>query len=159
MFLASLALWGCGGSISVLESMDGTGVEVCTPQQQGTGRAVIAISEFKVTGDRDVTVTEVALVDAQGLELVGYDFGDFEDPDFRIVGYDYETHGPPAQFTETTLRAGNSYVIKVGLAAGKEGGSASAVAVKYRAGDYAPVATLRTQIEMQVAAAGEVCTG
>lgn len=157
--LASLALWGCGGSIGVMESMDGTGVEVCAPQEEGTGRAVIAMSELRVIGDRDVTVTEVALVDPEGLRLLGHDFGAFEDPDFRRVGFDYTTFGPPTSPTTQTLEAGEAYVLKVGLEGGPSGGSSPAVAISYRLNETSRVETMHTLIAMRVAAAGEVCAG
>lgn len=151
---------GCTGSDGgPLESTDQPGAVVCTPQEPGTGRAVIAISELTVAGDADVTITSVSLVDAEGLAIAGYDVGDAEDPDFRVVGDDYGTYGPPDAPFDPVLEAGASYVLKLGLTAEPSGGRATAAAIEYHVGDSDAVQTTQTRVEMEVAAAGAVCSG
>lgn len=158
--VAGLLLMGCAGTEDgPLESTDEPGAVVCTPQEPGTGRAVIALSELRVTGDDDVTITSVSLVDAEGLAIVGYDVGDVEDPDFRVVGDDYGSYGPPDARSDPVLEAGASYVLKVGLTAEPSGGRATAAAIDYHVGDSDAVHTTQTRVEMEVAAAGAVCSG
>ncbi len=123
---------------------------------------MIAMSVVSLSDDRDVTVTAVTLVDPDGLELIGHDFGPADDDEsysaYAIVGGDYDTLGPPDD-PVSTLTAGHSYLVEVGLAAAPEGGATHGVEIEYRVHASNDTRTVQTAVTMQVAAAGEVCTG
>lgn len=145
-------LSGCSGA-GALQSADGEGITVCTPQD-ALGRVIFGVSFLQNTSSRSVMVTDMELVDAEGLVLIGGLVLDLDDPMAHYVGNEWETRGP-GPVTNTEVQPGARKALTVGLQAQESGGSARAVRIAYL--DQHRRHTVDTRIEMVVVPAGGKC--
>lgn len=138
-------------SLSIVDEVGGV---VCVPQESGTGRAVIALSEVDAV-DGDVAVSSVNLVNSVGVRLLAFEMVDADFPRARLVSNDYVNDQPSSEPNHSLVN-GRRYVVKVGLQADLGGGSADALALTYVGGSRGETVA-ETRIAMVVAAAGEAC--
>lgn len=143
-----------GGPLVSLE--DGTGLN-CTPAD-AEGRAMIGFSHVANESGRSLSIVGAELIDAQGLELIGFELRQPDDPDAHMVGASYDDFGPGAFSGPIAVGAGEELVVVVGLSnLGDELGSAKGVELTYQAAGGSGTRTMQTAYALEVAPAGEVC--
>jgi hypothetical protein len=143
---AALVLAGCAesGGLRAL----GEPAEVCVPADADR-LATVSLDRLENVTDHEVTITAVALVDGQDLEVANWYTipGDGEPPGV-LSGYT----PPPTPYTH--VPAGQQATLVLGLRVGGDDGRADAVRVTYTVGSSRPK-TVRTVIAHRVVAQGE----
>lgn len=146
---------GCAGPGRAVTTLDGDLATSCTPADE-EGRAVFGISGMRNASVSTAEVTDVQLVDADGMELIGFELRPMDDEDAHVVGLDYDRFGPSAVVLPHEMAGGEEVVTLVGVrVAPGTSGSADAIALSFRGDDGAGEA--RTLVAMQVVPAGEAC--
>lgn len=148
---------GCASDNAKVEVGDDPGVTVCSPADAETARVVFSVNILEVTGDHDAIVTDVRLAKSEGAELIGYDFGFLDDPDWAANSLPYDQYGPPEEPADPVLKAGRRYTMKIGLKVDDKGASVSSLDVTYRSDDSSSLHTVQTRVQINVPPPGRWC--
>lgn len=160
MVVTLLAATGCGlvggrGALSVVGD-PGDSSAVCTPQDE-EGRAVISLDLLRNDGSGAVTVSELVLVNADGLRIIAAGTYDVEDdPPYSGVN-SYEGRNGPEGFEFDAVESGQTVELTLVLEALPAGGHADAVEVVYSSGRSQR--SVQTTMSVELAPAGEWCFG
>lgn len=129
---------------------------MCAPVD-GQGRTVIGVSSIANDSAEEIALTDAELVGADGVELIGLEPRELDDPDANVVGMSYEQFGPGPLGAPLSFPPASARLLLVGLrSTDASEGSADALRLEYGA-RYGAASAVHTAIAMRVVPEGTSC--